>query len=56
MQSERSTTELHPFLPSNPLVIYHYHCHNPYEVITHIFHNAGYISVLLFFNSTPDMF
>ena len=44
MQSERSTTELHTFLPSTPLVIYHYLCHNPYEVITHIFHNAGYIS------------
>ena len=36
MQSERSTTELHPLLPETPLVIYFYHCYARYEVITHI--------------------
>ena len=36
MQSERSTTELHPLLTSTPLVIYYYHCHTQNEVITHI--------------------
>ena len=36
VQTERSTTELHPLFPSTPLVIYYYHCHNPYEVIKYI--------------------
>ena len=36
MQSERSNTELHPLLLTIPLDLIYYHCHNPYEVITHI--------------------
>ena len=55
MQSERSTTELHPLLPSTHLVIYYYHCHTPYEGITHI--SQCWLHVpWLFLNSTPDLY
>ena len=46
MQSERSTTELHPLLPSTPLVIYYYHCYNPYEVIIRF--SQGWLHVFIF--------
>ena len=50
MQSERSTTEIHPLLPSTPLVIYYYHSHNPYELFTHISQCWLLVFILL---STP---
>ena len=56
MQSERSTTDLHPLLPSTPFVIYYCHSHNSYELFTKILQCWGYSSLLLFFSSTPDLF
>ena len=55
MQSERSTTELHPLLPSTPLGIYYYPCQNPYEVITHFSQCCLHICIVIF-SSLPVMF
>ena len=49
MQSERSTTELHPLLPETPLVIYYYYCRNLCEVITHISQCWLHVFIVIFY-------
>ena len=48
MQSERSTTEIHPLLPSTPLVIY-YTIVITHVNYSHIFHNAGVTRLYCYF-------